>query len=289
MNPNVFGFKSNKEYLDSFIENLLHTNKTFYYYVNWRKIKNNVNLFLEEISILNSLTKVPKNKLEKEFIRIIKKYPKVVKVIPLLIAERLQNEKLTVFDSTNEKYLELDFNQPIKNYKELIYVCKNLGILDLFQSVKDLYDYLLGVEVGLDTNSRKNRSGEIFEKLCFDKLSKSLGKKYKIVQNDKNFSLFPKLSSGKNKSKKHDFVIYSGKNIKYLVESSFYNVSGSKPVSIAESYIKLNEIAGQNGIAFIWITDGPGWAKMKEPLLLAMENIDYVVNFHFLNTLLPHL
>lgn len=39
---------------------------------------------------------------------------------------------------------------------------ENTGIFDLLSNhlIANLYDYILGVEVGLDTNTRKNRTGK---------------------------------------------------------------------------------------------------------------------------------
>ena len=48
---------------------------------------------------------------------------------------------------------------------DIVEFCKKSGILDLFGEINDLYAYLLGMEVGLDSNARKNRSGKIFEQL----------------------------------------------------------------------------------------------------------------------------
>ncbi len=44
---------------------------------------------------------------------------------------------------------------------------KETGLFDLLSNriVKDLVDYVLGVEVGLDSNGRKNRGGHLMENL----------------------------------------------------------------------------------------------------------------------------
>lgn len=48
------------------------------------------------------------------------------------------------------------------------------GLTEIFQDkkIKDLVDYVFGIETGLDTNARKNRSGHIMERTIakiFDK------------------------------------------------------------------------------------------------------------------------
>ncbi|MGC8979841.1 DpnII family type II restriction endonuclease, partial [Caldisericum sp.] len=167
---------------------------------------------------------------------------------------------------------------------QIINFCHKTGILDLFQEVKDIHDYLLGVEVGLDTNARKNRSGDIFEKMCQQKIKKLISAAdYLIIENDSNFSLYPIVSKGRGKGKTHDVVIYKEKSPILVIECNFYNVTGSKPISIAESYIEMNRAAQENGIDFLWITDGPAWHQMKEPLLRSMKEIDWILNFKMLD------
>ena len=155
--------------------------------------------------------------------------------------------------------------------------------MDLFNEVKDIHDYLLGVEVGIDTNARKNRSGNIFEKMCQQKIKRLLGKEYKPKNNDPNFSLYPIVTKGKSKGKTHDIVIYKNNKPILIVECNFYNVTGSKPISIAESYIEMYKVAKENEVEFLWVTDGPAWHKMKEPLIRSMNEIDWVLNYRMLN------
>jgi len=81
-------------------------------------------------------------------------------------------------------FLSFEFKRSKVNKKtipQIVDFCIKTGIIDLFQEIKDVHDYLLGVEVGLDTNARKNRSGDIFEKMCQQKVKKLLESKYKIV------------------------------------------------------------------------------------------------------------
>ena len=55
---------------------------------------------------------------------------------------------------------------------------KKSGLFVIFNSTKNLFDYVLGVEVGMDTNARKNRSGEAMEQLIkpvIEAASKEIG------------------------------------------------------------------------------------------------------------------
>ena len=209
----------------------------------------------------------------------------IIEVIPLLIAERIQNGKIDVFDLDLEKFISFEFKQSRVNesiIRQTIDFCIKTGIMNLFQEVKDIHDYLLGVEVGMDTNARKNRSGDIFEKMCQQKIKKLIGSKYSCINNDTRFSLYSVVTKGKSKGKTHDIVIYEKGKVIMVVECNFYNVPGSKPISIAESYIEMNRVAKEHNIKFLWVTDGPAWHKMKEPLLRTMEKIDWLLNYRII-------
>ena len=182
-------------------------------------------------------------------------------------------------------FLSFEFKRSKVNKKtipQIVDFCIKTGIIDLFQEIKDVHDYLLGVEVGLDTNARKNRSGDIFEKMCQQKVKKLLESKYKIVSNDPNFSLYPVVAKGRSKGKTHDIVVYKNGKPVLIGEFNFYNTTGSKPISIAESYIEMHNVAKEHNVEFLWVTDGPAWHKMKQPLLFSMKDIDWVLNYRML-------
>ncbi|MFX1297816.1 MAG: DpnII family type II restriction endonuclease [Promethearchaeota archaeon] len=50
----------------------------------------------------------------------------------------------------------------ISNYYAFI---KKAGIIGLFSTIKDFYDYVMGLEVGMDTNARKNTGEKAMELL----------------------------------------------------------------------------------------------------------------------------
>jgi len=278
------GFVNFKEYEEYFFNKLLLSNKTYEYFVDWKKAKEDAKKYLYELSLLNSLTKISAAERESRLQDLILYCPKVVEVLPVLIAERVMNNKIDIFDPTVENYISYEFNRSNvdeQDAQNIAKFCSKTGIMDLFQEVKDLYDYLLGVEVGLDTNARKNRSGKIFERMCREKIRRLVGPPYKIVNNDPNFSLYTALTIRKRKT--HDMVIYKNNKPILVVECNFYNVTGSKPISIAESYIDLNNKAKQQNIKFLWVTDGPAWLGMEGQLISSMQEIDYVLNYKMLD------
>ncbi len=289
VNYKFLGFESFEEYKKHFINMLLPTNKTYGYFVDWDKVRRHINLFSEEISLLNSLIRIPYGSRREYLEKLLNKYPDVIRVIPLIVAERAHKRKIDLFDPETQEFFIIDFD-PRKlsaNLKKILDFVEFAGVFNLMDEIKDLYDYLLGVEVGLDTNARKNRSGNIFEGMVQDRVEGLLGKDYYVVRNDPHFSLYPKIrKSQKGESKKHDIVIYTEKNeIKPfgIIECNFYNTTGSKPASIAESYIEMNSFAREENIIFIWLTDGPAWKKMKEPLFRSMQEMDWILNFRMID------
>ena len=52
---------------------------------------------------------------------------------------------------------------------------RETGLFELLQNhiINNLYDYLLGVEVGLDSNGRKNRGGHLMEDLVESYIEKA--------------------------------------------------------------------------------------------------------------------
>lgn len=278
------GFTSFEEYKNHFFSTLMPSNKTYEYFVDWEKVRKDVKSYVNELSLLNSLTKIQPEEREEHFTELLIKYPQTAKVIPMLIAERAQGNKINIFDPDLETFIDYNFdsaNLDFETANKIVEFCNKTGILSLFEEIKDLYDYLVGVEVGLDSNTRKNRSGKIFEKLCQEKIKRLIGSHFTIVNNDQNFSLYKPISQN-HKGKTHDFVVYKGNIPILIIECNFYNVGGSKPISIAESYVELKEAAEERNVTFLWVTDGPAWHTMKEPLLRAMEKIDYIVNYKML-------
>ena len=142
-------------------------------------------------------------------------------------------------------------------------------------------DYVFGIEVGLDTNARKNRGGENMSKavsLFFDK-AKVFYKKE--VSN----TAFPEILSLGADVKRFDFVIKTKKKT-YLIETNFYNGGGSKLNETARSYSDVAPKINQyESYEFVWITDGQGWLSAKNKLeeayniIPSMYNLSTLQNF----------
>lgn len=272
----IAGVSSTEEYINLFFKTLMKTNQTYDYFVDWKKIKEKVRKYVKEISLLNSLTKIEPEERKRELKEIFKRYPETIPVIPSIIALREQNISILEIGE-RALYKTFDFSKrklSDDEAEDIVNFCEKVGILQLFGEINDLYAYLLGVEVGLDSNARKNRSGKIFQDLVGLLLKRKLkDANLKIKSEDPNIII--------RRKKKADFVIYYENNPRIIIECNFYNTTGSKPIETANAYVELQrEIRERKGITFIWITDGPAWEKMKSTIIQSFKKIDFPMNYN---------
>ena len=268
-------------------DTLIETNCTYDFFVNWAKVTQNRDAFKFEVALLKSL-KNSRNPTA-DFSSLLTKYPEVIKVIPILLACR--DGLIKVLNSIDTGFQYRDFNFSKRNYKtkeinDVVHFTKSTGLLDILCNMDSATDYLLGVEVGLDTNARKNRSGLFLEKLVTETLkelsAKNAGfifvaqKSFGYVEDTFNVKIPSTL-----RDRKFDYVVIN-KGKATNIEVNFYSGTGSKPSEIISSYINRGEVLSSAGWKFVWLTDGMGWKKMKNPLHVGVENIDYVLNTYLL-------
>lgn len=258
------------------------------YYVDFEKIYKNVDKVKVELNILNSL--IGSKNIEEEFQNISIKYPETLECIPLLLAVR--SREIFVKDEINE-YL-FKFDKMVYSIKDYIKFMRESGLFDLLQNhiINNLYDYVLGIEVGLDSNGRKNRGGHLMENLVESYIIKAgyekdvnYFKEMYLKDIEKKWNLDLSEMSGHNTStKRFDFVIKTDKQV-YVIETNFYSSGGSKLNETARSYKMLaQESKKVDGVTFIWFTDGTGWISARKNLeetfneLETMYNIDDLDN-----------
>ena len=266
------------EWLSKFKSSISNYN----YYVDFDKVYKYAEKYKVELNILNSL--IGSKNIEEEFKDIIIKYPETLEVIPLLLAVR--SSEIFIKDSTNE-YL-FKFNKMVYSINDYIKFMRETGLFELLQNhiINNLYDYVLGIEVGLDSNARKNRGGQLMEDLVESYIVKAGYKKginyFKQMYLDnieKKWGLDLSALSGNNTStKRFDFVIKTDKQV-YVIEANFYASNGSKLNETARSYKMLAEESKLvNGVTFIWITDGVGWFDAKNNLEETFNVLDTLYN-----------
>ena len=166
---------------------------------------------------------------------------------------------------------------------------RNSGLFDLLQNhiINNLVDYVLGIEVGMDTNGRKNRTGHVMEDLVESYLIKAglvKGKTYfkEMYASDveKKFNLdLSKLSNDGKLEKRFDFVFVGALGTVFLCECNFYGSSGSKLNETAGRY-KLLALESKEitGCQFVWFTDGIGWNSAKHNLEETFDVLDNLYN-----------
>jgi len=267
---------------------------TWDYFTDFKKVILNVKKVEVELNILNYL--IGKENIEEEFIKLIEKYPNIRKALPLLIAVRKDKLKETpiivnideLIPQVKDHIFFSDLTEEIK--EELLIFFNTTGLKSIFvnKNIKNLVDYCFGVEVGLDTNARKNRTGTLMENIVAKYLTSFCEKfpEYKFIEQGTQkrikelFNIDMKVDKNK---RRFDFVLYNS-NIKkiYLFEVNYYSGGGSKLKATAGEYQYLENFLKEQGIDFIWITDGKGWLTALHPLEETFNHNRYVVNLEML-------
>jgi type II restriction enzyme len=258
------------------------------YFVNWQKVISNFREVELHLNTLNYL--IGKNNIEQEFREILQTYPAIYSAIPILIACRTRNFKiLTSFTDGNFEYKGFNFRSQSllfpENIEAAVEFAKETGVLELFENrtIKSIPDYVLGIEVGLDSNGRKNRGGDTME-IIVEELVKS-------ICNANNFTYIKQANAEKiltcwdivvdvdKSSRRFDFAI-NNQELIYLIEVNFYGGGGSKLKATAGEYKALYDFLSAQNHKFIWITDGLGWKSSLKPLEETFNYIEYTLNLN---------
>lgn len=256
---------------DKFIAQLQETNQTLDFFCDFNKISRNVENIKLSLHMLNSL--IGATDMRKAVQTIWERDASAFNVMGILIAVRNEGNKKVL--NSLDKCVELGsfFNSVEGVIEYLDYT----GLTKIFQQrkINNLIDYVFGIETGLDTNARKNRSGHIME----NRIAQILDS-HKIPYRQEVYSSeFPSISKVLgDDEKRFDFVIETHQTV-YLIEVNFYSGGGSKLNEVARSYSELApKINSVQGFEFIWITDGIGWLSAKNKLQEAYSIIPDIYN-----------
>ncbi|MCL6481439.1 MAG: type II restriction endonuclease [Firmicutes bacterium] len=134
----------------------------------------------------------------------------------------------------------------------------------------------MGVQVGLESNRRKNVGGKMFNQWIRNLLESI------CAHLDGDFEVKPEMRIAyKNSStgKKVDFAILHKNKVKLGVEVNFYTTLGSKPTEIKRAYQNVNRELAKVGVQLVWITDGAGYLKMRRSLKEAFKVHPNIYNY----------
>lgn len=210
--------------------------------------------------------------------------PMVFDVMDILIAVRRRDDK-DVLNSRGECVKLSSMFTSVDSIMEFLY---DTGLAELLinQKIRNLVDYVFGVETGLDSNARKNRGGHVMETMV-RKTFDNNGIRYRPEVYSREWQAISKALG--NDEKRFDFVVES-KGITYLIEVNFYSSGGSKLNEVARAYSELApKINAVSGFEFVWITDGKGWLSARNKLQEAFNIIPRVYNLTSLGEFIEEL
>ena len=285
----LFDESSAFEFLKSgFQENFRHWD----FYVDWSKARANRDELEVDLNLLNSLLGKPN--LADSFRGLLRSYPHLIRVIPILFATRSDHSGLFRMIMNPGEFppqiIEYDLLSPPHSEAEIEQVldfARRSGLLEIFadSSVRNLVDYVFGVEVGMDTHTRKNRSGKTMEDVVESKL--------RSLQKDLDFDYLTQATRAKVKKawglatieglnvKKFDFaVLYRGETS--LIEVNYYAAGGSKLSPVVGNFVGMKDEVDRRGMRFVWVTDGLGWGSELTSLERGFHELDHVFNLRLL-------
>lgn len=265
-----------------FMNQLAETNATLDFYTDFSKIRENVRSMEIKLNTLNYL--IGKQDLESAVKELWDNDKRVFSILDILIATRKEQ---------NKKYLD-DMGKPhlihelLNSYEGVMKFLNETGLADVLKdkNIKNLVDYVFGVEAGLDTHARKNRSGDITE-LLLHRILTANGVEHRMEVYSHEFPELQKALGADEK--RFDFMIKT-KQCTYLIEVNFYNGGGSKPNEVARAYRELSPIVNKvDGFEFVWVTDGQGWNSARNKLEEAYNEIDRMYNFESLGNFIEEI
>ena len=243
---------------DKFMSQLKETNQTLDFFCDFEKISQNVEDIKLSLCMLNSL--IGASDLRKSVETIWNRDKNAFSVMDILVAVRTRDKKKILDSVGNCVPLESMFT----SLDSVMIFLTETGLGDILQrqKVKNLVDYVFGIETGLDTNARKNRSGHVMENTVANILTNA-GVPFRQEVYSREWA---------------DFVVETPSKV-YLIEVNFYSGGGSKLNEVARSYSDIApKVNSVEGFEFVWITDGIGWNSAKNKLQEAYGIIPSVYN-----------
>lgn len=283
--------KDSEEVFNYLIDSLKQSISGWDYFVNWTRVFGKLDDIEIDLNMLNYL--IGKEDIEECFRKLLKERNSIFQTVPILIACRDTNFQILqeirdgafIYNKFDFSAREITTSEDIDRAVEF---AKSSGFLDLLKTkrIKNVVDYVIGVEVGLDSNARKNRGGKAMESVLgvmIDNMCSKEGCEFLKSATARSIKEKWNISVEVQKTSRiFDFAVYNHETL-YLIETNFYEGGGSKLKSTAGEYRKLFNTISANGHRFIWITDGVGWLTTTNSLREAFDEIDYILNLEFVS------
>jgi len=289
------GLKTDDKF-NYFMNTRIESNRTPTYWVNWNNAVTNMKEHEINLNTLNFL--VGKDNIRDIAKELFISQPHLLKTIPILLACRDKEINIFSFDNNKMKVRNLDFSNP-----DLDKIDDYLNFLDksgLFKTLKNdisssLVDYVFGIQVGLDSNGRKNRGGTENEKILevnLKKLVKNTNYEYRTqaiatrIKREWGVDVPESLKDGKKGGRRYDGAIFNP-NTKTvtIIETNFYGGGGSKLKAVAGEFSDMynTSLKRASNVNFVWISDGPGWNTAKNPMREAFDAIPNIINLRMVD------
>ncbi|WP_201290694.1 DpnII family type II restriction endonuclease [Erysipelothrix aquatica] len=285
---------SAEEKLSYFMKTRTELSQLASYWINFDNVKNNYSKYdCPRLYMFDYL--IGKN--EDEIHNFFKEEPELLKFVPYLLgirdnkfdkASSPQRKILKVQDTHGEYSLDFE-NIQVENLSLYLKFVNDSGLIWAISEglSKSIRDYSIGVEAGMDSNGRKNRSGRrgenflsvVLNEIGLDKGWIVLGqtstediKKHYGIDVGKEFA-----------NRRFDGSLYNPNRQKlYLFEVNNFNSAGSKSKASATEFQDLHSRFSRTNHEFIYITDGKGWDSDQSHLLEAMQYIGKVFNYQMI-------
>lgn len=270
------------------------------YYIDFKKVHRNVECVKVELNILNTL--IGSKNIKEDFKDLVKKYPEILKCIPLLLAVRAS--EIYCQDASGGVLYQFSLDEfsrgTVVDEEQYSYFMEHTGLFDLLQNhvINNLVDYATGVETGLDSNGRKNRGGHLMENLVEGFIKKAgfvkgdtYFKEMYIHQISDKWGVDLSAISNQGKMEKRFDYVVKTPNMIYVIETNFYGSGGSKLNETARSYKTLaTEVDTIDGVTFVWFTDGRGWMSARNNLEETFDVMEHIYNIKDLeNDIIPEV
>lgn len=248
-------------------------------YVKWEKLQENVREYELQLNDLNVLMASDEFEFKEKFERLYSQRAESFDILPLFISSR--NKQIEYWSSDGEaKKYGFDKKETVFDFLVESGLRENLFMNNRY---KNVLDYILGLEVGLSSNDKKNYTGTWMMNQIANLLKEN------DIKFRKEVPYKEIIDANRIKDKTFDFV-FNKDDVTYCLEVNFFNTSGSKINSEAERFIELNkELQNYEDIEFIWVTDGIGLKKNQTSINKAMKSIGNLYNLTTFDEFLKEL